>query len=322
MMQSDLIGLAEKAQSAWGQDSVAPRLISHRENAVFKIRMPSGQPAALRLHRPGYCSEAEILSELWWTQALAKRQFPAPGPIADKTGNLLLTLPDGQMVTVISWVNGAPVGVSGQPLAGDLNDRQTVFHRIGGLLAQLHLLSDQLTPPSHFTRRHWDLPGLLGEAPHWGRFWDNPALDPDQRDLVALARDNATRDLADYVAVGGDYGLIHADTLRENVFADGRDLTLIDFDDAGYGFRMYELAVAVSQSLGEGDYADLQAAILSGYCEVRPLKAQDIALFPMFAMLRSFASLGWVMPRLPADHPGIPRYIDRAIIAARAYLAA
>ena len=55
--------LAARAVGAWGGSSHTPRLLSHRENAVFEVDLPSSQ-AALRLHQPNYQTNKHILSKL------------------------------------------------------------------------------------------------------------------------------------------------------------------------------------------------------------------------------------------------------------------
>jgi len=73
-----------------------------------------------------------------------------------------------------------------------------------------------------FDRPHWDLDGLLGDTPHWGRFWDNPSLSEAERSMVQKARKNAARQL--FENKGLRQGLIHADLLQENILlsAQGR----------------------------------------------------------------------------------------------------
>ncbi len=314
-----MIDMAKQAAAAWGSATDTPRLISHRENAVFQVTLNDGKRAALRLHRPGYNSVAEIEAELWWTHALADLGFPAPKPLQTLGGDYLTHLPDGQVATAISWVSGAPIGETSRPLDGALAEQIALYRDLGGLLARLHSDSDALRLPADFQRRSWDSEGFLGAEPLWGRFWENPALDARSVKLVQTARAAAIAQLRDY-AKTADYGLIHADALRENVFRDAGGLTLIDFDDAGFGFRMYDLTTALSQSVDDANFWDLKEAILAGYSETRGITKRDVDLFPLFTMLRTFASLGWVVPRLPADHAGMPRYIRRAEQAARRYL--
>ena len=41
------------------------------------------------------------------------------------------------------------------------------------------------------------------------------------------------------------FGLIHADAHLDNVLFDGQQARLIDFDDCGFGYRIYDVAVAL-----------------------------------------------------------------------------
>ena len=310
---------ARAALAYWDNDGSAPALISHRENAVYEVRLADGRRAALRLHRPGYNSAPEIASELWWMQALAARGFPVPTPVAARSGDLTVPLAGDRLATMLDWATGAPLGSGGEPLGGTLAEQEALYRQVGVLLARFHDECDALVLPADFTRRDWNIDGFLGEEPLWGRFWDNPALSASDRAVVLQARAKARADLADYLKAGADCGLIHADGLRENIFRDGDTLTLIDFDDAGFGFRLYDLATAVSQAIDDPSYPSLTAAVLQGYASARPLDRQAAALMPLFAMLRCFASLGWVMPRLAPDHPQWARSAERAVRTARAY---
>ena len=68
------IGRLEAAGRAalreWGIADASLDLIKHRENAVF--RMTAGDRiGALRIHRHGYHTDAELASEIQWMQALS-----------------------------------------------------------------------------------------------------------------------------------------------------------------------------------------------------------------------------------------------------------
>jgi len=315
-----LRALAKQAIGHWGVPDSEPRLISHRENAVFAVTMADGQKAALRLHRPGYNSIEEIEWELWWTDTLANSGFPAPKPVATPKGALLVSLSDGRVATVISWVEGRPIGLSEQLLAGSTTDQISLYRNVGALLARLHNATDNIDFPQDFARRHWDIAGLLGDRPLWGRFWEHPALTPEAVRLIQAARAKAIADLAEYSRDDRTFGLIHADALRENVFIGPDGLTLIDFDDSGFGYRMFDLAVAVSQSIEDEIYPKICTAVLDGYDTVRPLRSDDRTRLPLFALLRTFASLGWIVPRVPADDPAHDKFIHRAVLQCNRYL--
>ena len=305
--------LAARAVGAWGGSSHAPRLLSHRENAVFEVDLPGGR-AALRLHRPGYRTDGHILSELSWTRQLVETGFPAPEPVAKLDGGWIEALGEGQRATCIGWMDGAPIGEGGDVLTPD---SVSEYADTGALLARLHEATIAMGA-DQFDRPRWDIDGLTGEQPLWGRYWEMARLSEAQRDLVIASRDKARARLRGY---GGEVTLIHTDALRENVFRGSYGLGLIDFDDAGFGYVMYDLAASVTQLVDDPLYGEVRAAIMDGYASVRGLRDEDRAAFDMFAMLRAFSALGWTMPRMATDHPKLPTYVRRAVVMAEEFMA-
>lgn len=296
---------AEEAAGRWGGQIT--RALRLRENAVYELALPQGQRAALRLHRRGYQSAAAIRSELWWCAALAKAGLPVPAAVALPEGGHLAVLRAGRMASVVAWVDGAPMGEAGVPLAGHGADQAAQHHALGQLLARVHAATDALVLPEGFARPRWDREGLVGEAPFWGRFWEHPALTAREAGVLAEARVW----LAGALAQQGDaLGLIHADVLRENVLVNDGSLSLIDFDDSGFGYRLYDLGTVLSQNLYEPAYAEIRAALCEGYGLAAP-EAVDA-----FTLARTLASVGWAAPRLPPEDPVHARHIARALMFA------
>ena len=309
--------LAREALAAWGGAEGAPQLVTARENVVFEARLRGGPRVALRLHRPGYQSRAGVESELAWIAALAGADLPVAAPVPARDGALTAAA-GGRVASCTLWLEGAPVGAADRPLAGgDRAAQIRLMQEIGALAAALHEATDALTLPAGFVRPHWDEAGLLGEAPLWGRFWEAPVFDPAGRALLAAARAAARSALVAFRAGDADFGLIHADLLRENILAGPRGLQLIDFDDAGFGFRLYDLATALVQSLEEPALPDLAAALLAGYRSRRALDPEAEARLPLFVALRCFASAGWIATRAAAGDPRQRLYAGRALRLAR-----
>lgn len=300
--------LANEAVSHW-QGTVV-RLISHRENAVFEVSLPMGR-AALRLHRQGYQNSDAIRSELWWCAEMAKTGIAVPKPIAARDGSLLVRLSNGTMASVILWIAGAPLGFGGVPFTLALPEIIQRHLDLGRLIASIHTATDRLALPPDFDRPRWDIGGLVGETPRWGRFWEHPAATPDQTKTLIRARAFLRENLSDHAASGGDFGLIHADVLRENVIVNDRSLFLIDFDDAGFGFRLYDLGTAMLHNLYEPDYAPIRDALIAGYGETRFV---TVPLVEMFTLMRSCASVGWTAPRLAPGDPIHRSHIARAVM--------
>lgn len=297
--------LAAEAAAHWG--GTPSRLLRHRENAVFEMALPGGTRAALRLHRQGYQDPAAIRSELWWCAALAAAGVAVPAALPCQTGALLVTLAGGRHASAIAWVEGAPLGEAGQPFTRPWPVVLDQHHALGRLVRQMHDATDAMTLPAGFTRPRWDAAGLVGDAPFWGRFWDHPGADPDQRALLLRARDFLRERLVTHAA---PLGPIHADLLRENILVQDNALSLIDFDDSGIGYRLYDLGTAMSQNLYERDPTALRDALMAGY------GTTDAAMVDAFTLARCCASVGWVMPRLAADDPVHRSHLARFTLCA------
>jgi Ser/Thr protein kinase RdoA (MazF antagonist) len=303
--------LAQEAAQHWGGQS--PRLIRNRENAVFEITLPTG-PAALRLHRMGYQSDAAIWSELWWCAALAAEGVAVPAALPNLRGDLLVTLSNGRKASVISWVKGEALGIAGEPFDLPLPVLLDRHRALGRLVAEFHAATARLTLPEAFTRPRWDILGLVGEAPFWSRFWEHPEATPDQRATLIRARAFLRERLTDH-ATTAPIVPIHADVLRENVLVNDHSLSLIDFDDSGWGFALYDLGTVLSQNLYEPAYPEILEALMEGY------GTSDRAMVEIFTLARTCASVGWTIPRLAPGDPVHPRHLARACMWAETMFA-
>ncbi len=286
--------LVEQALKLWGLDGAEYTLVAARENQVFRVEAPSG-PVALRLHRQGYRSDAEIASELHWMAAAAAGGLSLPGPIPARSGDMLQTI-DGTQIDVLTWLDGIILKAVLEHAAPP--KRAALYHQLGAQMARLHNICDAWTPPEGFHRCAWNREGLLGDTPHWDRFWENPALTPDDQDLFQTLRTRAHADLAQ-IEETLDYGLIHADLVSTNVMVDGPHMHLIDFDDGGYGFRLFELTTALSKMLDAPDYPDLRAALINGYTARRPI---DLSALDLMILLRSATYVGWNITRMAEEN--------------------
>lgn len=305
----------DKALALWGLDGADCEFVADRENRVYRVRSQAGD-YALRFKRPHYRSDAELHSELLWLEAMHAAGLHVPQPKPTLCGDLLATI-DGRRFDLIGWLAGKPLGHSREAL--DLTDAVGVFYRVGQTMAQLHQACDAWQPPNGFTRCHWNIDGLLGEAPLWDRFWDNPKLDAEQRGLLCQFRATARRDLqARHPSL--DYGLIHADFVRENILIDGSTIRILDFDDGGFGYRLFDVATALIKNRQEPNYLALQTSLIAGYQSKRSL---DTAALDLFMALRSVTYVGWIIQRMDAHEATdrSRRFIDDACELCERFLA-
>lgn len=301
------------ALGLWQLQSASTKFISHRENRVYRIDS-NNKSWALRIHRKGYRSHPELQSELAWMAELKRCGLCVPEPMQSRNGVNVETIYD-QYVTVLEWLEGTPLGKSGVPLS--LKDAPDTFFKIGRETARLHQASDAWKRPADFTRHAWDRAGLVGDNPYWGRFWENPGLDSMASSIIAELRQHADQVLLRDQHL--DFGLIHADLLRENILLHCDTIQFIDFDDGGFGYRLFELATTLHRNRHEHNYAELEAALVEGYRTIRQL---DTSHLKLFIAIRALTYLGWIIPRMhEADKMSRnPRLVSEAIDAAKVCL--
>ncbi|MGE8063619.1 phosphotransferase enzyme family protein [Pseudomonas sp. NPDC089569] len=317
--------LARHALQHWDGDFADIELVKFRENAVFSAWRQDGQRVALRIHRNGYHCEAALRSELQWMEALAAAGITVPQIIRTQDQRHLVEVSHHELgerhVDMLAWLPGATAGTSEDGVQAG-TEIDFLFSEAGAIAARIHLHSAQWQQPDEFVRHAWDEDGLIGANPFWGRFWELEQLSDEQRELLQQARRSARRDLRQYGRHLGNFGMIHADLVPENLLIEGPRLRLIDFDDAGFGWHMFELATALYFCIDDPRYEQIKAALLEGYHAVKPLTAADRQALALFLMLRGTTYLGWIHTRQGTQTAieMAPMLIERACLLAREYL--
>jgi Ser/Thr protein kinase RdoA (MazF antagonist) len=135
-------------------------------------------------------------------------------------------------------------------------------------------------------------------------------------------RQSLWRDLSAFGTSADRYGLIHADLVPENILVDGDALQVIDFDDAGYGWHLFEIATSLYFIRRDAIYVQARDAVIDGYRRHRNLSEEHLALLPMFLAARGTTYLGWVHTRAgePVAAEMIPALIELATAVAEDYL--
>ncbi len=295
-------------------------LVLLSENVTFRVTNgDDGAPYVLRLHRPGYHTLAGLNSERIWTGALAEAGIATQTPVLTHDARYFhqVDIPDTdeqRYAGMTEWIEGT---VLSDYLGKDasLEERKRCFHQIGTLAATIHNQSSPWTAPAGFERPSYDSDGLLGEAPLWGRFWEHPGLDRADTELLLRTRGQIREVLNVYRATSANYGMIHADLDPANVLVQDGRVTLIDFDDAGYGWYLYELSVALFAEIEKPGFSEICQALVSGYREIRALSERDLALLPTFLLIRGMAMIGWIGERPEIDNTDLFREIKQWVLA-------
>jgi Ser/Thr protein kinase RdoA (MazF antagonist) len=100
--------------------------------------------------------------------------------------------------------------------------------------------------------------------------------------------------LSDYGSGPDRFGLIHADLRLANLLVDGSTITVIDFDDCGFGWFFYDFGAAVSFIEDDPALPEWQESWLSGYRSRRPIASADEDMLASFVLLRRLLLLAWM----------------------------
>ena len=289
-----LLELAQRAIDAYDLPSgLSVKLINLSENATYKVEASDGQCWALRVHRDGYHSKTAIASELAWLMELRKSGVvKTPAPVTGRDGEIIQVISHPRMkqtrnVVLFGWEIGVEPGI-GENLIEP-------FKVLGEVTAQMHAHTKGWTRPPWFSRLTWDFETSLGERkPHWGRWRDGIGVDARLEKLFGRTVALIGKRLGAYGKAADRFGLVHCDLRLANLLMDGSAVKVIDFDDCGFGWHMYDAATPLSFYEHEPQVPELIAAWKEGYRRVAPLLKADETEIPTFVMLRRLLLVAWI----------------------------
>ena len=272
---------------------IGARMINHSENATYCLEAPDQRRWALRIHRQGYHTRAAIASELDWVKAIRRdTAVSTPAPLPGRDGELVqnLPMPDGGLrhAVLFQWEDGC------EPPDHDLSK---TFAQLGAIAARLHLQARQYRRAPWFERLTWDFAGAFGPHAHWGQWRDGLGMDAALRPLFARALEVMKRRLQRFGRGRERFGLAHCDMRLANLLIDGDAIKVIDFDDCGFSWFLYDCAAALSFFEHRADVPELIAAWVEGYRKVADLPAEDAAEIPTFVLFRRLLLIAWIGSR-------------------------
>ena len=289
---------AQQALTAYGcHPATTVRLLNVSENATYLVEDPDAGPSVLRVHRHGYHTEPAIVSELAWMDALrAEARVRTPQVLAATDGRRVVTAADeasGERRYCVRFEF-----LSGTEPVGDSVEH---FAELGEITARMHQHARHWARPPGFTRFHWDYDAAFGTQARWGRWQDGIGVGPAEREVLGRLDDALRARLAAFGTGPGRYGLIHADTRLANLLVDDGRVSVIDFDDSGFSWYLYDAGTSVSFFEHQPQVPALVDSWLSGYRRVLSLPADDEAEIWTFIMFRRLLLVAWIGSHQGAD---------------------
>lgn len=295
MYQDDFLQeLQDGARSLVHHWGLSPRtrvsLLNISENATFRADDPeTDAPIILRVHRPYYHTRAEIESELAWVDALrASGTVETPEPLTMVDGGRIAGFDhngETRDVVAFAFMSGAEPGESTNLVDG--------FAELGAINARLHGHARTWQRPTAFVRKTWNHETTLGPKPHWGDWRAAAGMDAERIAFLERVSYDIDAKLNAFGHEPDRFGLIHADLRLANLLVDGNRLGVIDFDDCGYGWYLYDFAAAGTFLDDDPLFPELLDAWMRGYRTVAPISAEEEAMMPVFIMLRRILLTAW-----------------------------
>ncbi len=265
------------------------------ENRVFQVGLHDAPMVVAKFYRPGRWSDAQILEEHAFAQALAEQDIPAVAP--------LMLSPPGQSTTLARWTHGeVEHRFSVSPRRGGREpelDDPDVLSWIGRLLARLHVTGRR----QRFVHRPTLSVDQLGRQA-WQCLRDQADLPEPQRSVWLAVADQAL-DLAAqaFEQVDGlQMGRIHGDCHLGNVLWTPDGPHFVDLDDALNGPAVQDLWMLMGGHRHERQGA--LHALMDGYETITDFDWREWSLVEPLRTLRLIHHSAWLARRW--DDPAFP----------------
>jgi Ser/Thr protein kinase RdoA (MazF antagonist) len=301
--------LAEVALDSYGLRGARLTFLRYWANITYRVDVP-GQPPPqggsgpyvpnrylLRVLATNHWDVAK--GEMTWLAALSREAgLPVPAPIPTLEGELVTRVttpgvPEGRLVSLMRWVAGR---------RRTMGFRLHHFRAWGRMVAQLHEFAAGWQPPEGFQRFVWDWEGLLGGR-GFGCTVDELVASmpqPLQEPFQIVSRE--AQGVMEALGKGPDaYGVIHADMCPENVLFKAGNVVPIDFEDCGFGYWLWDIAVALCVQPWTEAWFGQRDAFLEGYARVRTLPESQLRHVDLFLAVQYATAVLWASLFLRGD---------------------
>lgn len=282
--------IALRGAAAFGLDVERIELVLHAFNTTFAIDAQDGRRFALRVGTNSLSTPAHAVAQQAWVRAIADETgVVVPEPLRTPDGHWFVevdatALDRRVLVTVASWLEGDDADALEPEAARALGRTMATLHG--------HAAGWALPPDGVLSR--FDTP-LFGDEDALDRA---PGLSTADRAVLAQSRSRADEV---FERLHRDAALrpLHADLHGGNLkWHEGR-LAVFDFDDAGLGLPVLDLAISAFYL--RADDRTLEERMREGYAEIADLPQVDPADFEALIASRQLLLANSLLVTTTAD---------------------
>ena len=260
--------LIEGVLSEYELGSIDRCLFWNRGLSDIYLIETSAETYILKISHHHWRSQTDIQFELEFLDFLARQNVPAANPLKTKTGELFVTVHAVEGDRYAALFNYAP----GEVPQGDLSLEQSRI--MGRSLSEIHASSLEFN--SEITRQPLDTEHLLDDSFEI----ISPYLRRQSQNIADLERaiSRIKQQLTCLEQTSPLWSVCWGDPHSGNVhFTEDNQITMFDFDQCGYGWRVFDIAKFLQVSLNAGIKRAIRDSFLDGYQEIQKLTDAELS---------------------------------------------
>ena len=279
--------------------------INHGFNTTFKLLSTAGKSYAMRINTNSKKWPEHVWAEVQWMQKIAKEGLvQVPVPVANLQGeffsNHYFFYEGGNLnILLTNWIDGAVV---------EENPSEGQLFQLGKSMALLHESGKTWVAQGYANFKKIDIP-LMVERDNLFEEVDHQ-ISEELYELLRGVNLDASK-VFESLRERSLPQLIHADLHFGNVIADNDSISILDFDDAGMGYPLQDLANTIFY-LREN--FDKEQHLIAGYESVAPFPEYEAIELEALIASRALTLLNYLFETTTAEDKAlIPRYLEKTV---------
>jgi len=287
-------GLANKALKLYGLGHASLEFLTIAGNVLFRVYSQPQETLGrkkgpfepgqylLRIHDSREQKTRAIKLEMDWLSAIRKDAgLSVPEPVRALDGSFVVKvtapgIPDERVCTLLRWLKGRRITKHVHPHH---------FLAQGRTMAQLHNHAEKWRAANDLFKRRFDYDGLFTDDAGAGipssAAWK--LLPARYREAYRMVAHRTKQLMNDWGKNPGVYGLIHGDCgIDANVLFWKGEARIIDFDGSGFGYYLYDVAIALEHCWADPSYTQYLDSFLCGYSEYRYVSDKQLKSIDLF----------------------------------------